>query len=246
MLIILFLLALLLRVLVSGSLGWRSLHWHLMVGWILYKSLQFSESQPTLLSLASLVVSSSTADQRLSSCKASDRVLVSTRNVTAAGHEFQVSTKACSADVLNSRALQKRQVFDLCNNGETVNFECVVGEGAGPLFNDCANLEEAIIAAFEQPGDNTLFSVEPQFAQEFSLGSCLWAWINDNPVGGAILDFCFSEVTNIGAILNDDCIIDGVTAGIAFPSGVNFVEAADERGNFASLKMLQTRDIPDE
>ncbi|KAJ7433613.1 hypothetical protein B0H11DRAFT_1939315 [Mycena galericulata] len=104
-----------------------------------------------LLSLASLVVPSSTADQRLSSCKASDRVLVSTRNVTAAGHEFQVSTKACSADVLNSRAIEKRQVFDVCNNGETQNFECVAG-GVGPTFTDCDNLSAAIEAAFEQPG----------------------------------------------------------------------------------------------
>ncbi|KAJ7493065.1 hypothetical protein B0H11DRAFT_1911500 [Mycena galericulata] len=182
-----------------------------------------------LLSLASLVVSSSTADQRLASCKASDRVLVSTRNVTAAGHDFQVSTKACSADVLNSRALEKRQVFDLCNNGETLNFECVSGEGAGPLFGDCADLAEAIVAAFEEPGDATIFAVEPQFAQEFSLGTCLWAWINDNPVGGAILEFCYSELTgDLGPILNDDCIIDGVTGGIAFPSGINFVEAALE------------------
>ncbi|KAJ7473846.1 hypothetical protein B0H11DRAFT_2195513 [Mycena galericulata] len=179
-------------------------------------------SLAALLSLASLVVSSSTADQRLASCKASDRVLVSTRNVTAAGHEFQVSTKACSADVLNSRALEKRQVFDLCNNGETLNFECVVGEGAGPLLGDCDNLEQAIIAAFEEPGD-------PQFAQEFSLGTCLWAWINDNPVGGAVLEFCYSELTSeLGPLLIDDCIIDGVTGGIAFPSGINFVPAALE------------------
>ncbi|KAJ7442340.1 hypothetical protein B0H11DRAFT_2292079 [Mycena galericulata] len=141
-----------------------------------------------LLSLASLVVPSYTADQRLSSCKASDRVLVSTRNVTAAGHDFQVSTKACSADVLNSRAIEKRQVFDVCNNGERV------AGGAGPTFTDCDNLSAAMAAAFEQPGDPTLFVVDPQFAQEFTLGTCLWAFINDNPVGGAILEFCYVEV----------------------------------------------------
>ncbi|KAJ7493098.1 hypothetical protein B0H11DRAFT_2191128 [Mycena galericulata] len=133
-------------------------------------------------------------NQRLSSCKASDRVLVSTRNVTVAGHDIQVSTKACSADVPNSRPIEKRQVFDVCNNTQVVNFECVVGEGAGPLFSDCANLVQAIIIENEQPGD-----------------------------------FCYSELTNIGTILNDDCIIDGVTGGIAFPSGVGYPRGEPSR-----------------
>lgn len=85
-----------------------------------------------------------------------DRVLVDTHTVTAGGHEFQVSTKACSADVLalssqsQARAIEKRQVFTTCGIGG--DFECVVGQGVGPLEADCAALSNAVVAAFEAAG----------------------------------------------------------------------------------------------
>jgi hypothetical protein len=56
----------------------------------------------------------------LSSCPASDRVLVETRNfTTAAGHNIKISTKACSADVLATRSLEKRQTINVCNSGRS-------------------------------------------------------------------------------------------------------------------------------
>lgn len=43
-----------------------------------------------------------------------------------------------------------------------------------------------------------MFTVAPQFAQELSLGTCLWAWINENPVsGGADLEECYSTLVRV-------------------------------------------------
>ncbi|KAJ6571159.1 hypothetical protein B0H19DRAFT_1255150 [Mycena capillaripes] len=173
-----------------------------------------------LLSLASLVVSSARPSQGLlSSCLAQDRVLVETRNVTAAGHEIQISTKACSADVLaaSSRSLHKRQVFNACE-GETTTYTCVINQGIGPLRTDCAALEAALPAFLASEGGPTSFTVSPQFVQEFTLGTCLWAWINTNPVGGATLQYCYVGVEVNGANLDNDCIVPGDTAGVAIPS----------------------------
>lgn len=54
-----------------------------------------------------------------SSCKPSDRVTVKSRNVTSAdGHEIQIATKACSADVIKvARDLEKRQVINVDVDG---------------------------------------------------------------------------------------------------------------------------------
>ncbi|KAJ7921452.1 hypothetical protein B0H13DRAFT_1866613 [Mycena leptocephala] len=128
----------------------------------------------------------------LSSCNARDRVLVETRNVTVAGHEIQISTKACSADVLTSRSLEKRQVINTCAGGQT--FSCVVNQGIGPLEADCAALEAALPPFLASEGNPPTFTVSPQFAQEFTLGTCLWAWINTNPVGGITLQYCYQNL----------------------------------------------------
>ncbi|KAJ7092232.1 hypothetical protein C8R44DRAFT_816700 [Mycena epipterygia] len=183
-----------------------------------------STSLVALLSLASAVVSSAIPARGISSCKAHDRVLVETRNFTAAGHEFQVSTKACSAHVLTSRAVEKRQVFNSCAAGETTMFTCLTNEGLGPLFSDCTALSSAIVAAFEQAGDPTLFTVSPQFVQEFSLGTCLYAWINQNPVGGATLQCSYGYVTSFLAFnLDESCILAGDTGGFTTVSNPQLV-----------------------
>ncbi|KAF7344260.1 hypothetical protein MVEN_01717300 [Mycena venus] len=180
-----------------------------------------------LLSLASTVVSSAIPARGIFSCIAQDRVLVETRNVTAGGHEFQVSTKACSADVLTSRAVEKRQVFNSCAAGETTTFTCVTNEGVGPLASDCSALTAAIVAAFEQSGDPALFTVSPQFVQEFSLGTCLYAWINQNPVGGATLQCSYSYVTSVLApTLDSDCVTQGDTGGFTTVSNPQLVPAS--------------------
>ncbi|KAJ6461146.1 hypothetical protein C8R47DRAFT_1159855 [Mycena vitilis] len=183
--------------------------------------MQLSFSLVTLLSLASVTVSSAVPVQVQSlpsSCKAEERVLIETHNVTAAGHEFQVSTKACSNNVPTSPALGKRVTLNACI-AESLSFSCVTGGGAGPLAADCNTLQTAIVAAFEQPGQATLFSVAPQTAQEFTLGTCLWAWINENPVGGATLEYCFSELTGqLGPVIDSGCIVPGDTGGFVVPS----------------------------
>ncbi|KAJ7458241.1 hypothetical protein FB451DRAFT_1372370 [Mycena latifolia] len=177
-----------------------------------------------LLSLASLAVSSATPSQGiLSSCNARDRVLVETRNVTAAGHEIQISTKACSADVLTTRSLKESLTFNACTGGP------------GPLESDCASLESALPAAvaaasgdslpswpwmfpeFDYSGP-TMFTVAPQFVQEFTLGTCLWAWINNNPINGATLQYCYVGVEVHGGNIDELCIIPGDTGGVAIPS----------------------------
>ncbi|KAJ7884937.1 hypothetical protein B0H13DRAFT_1889771 [Mycena leptocephala] len=186
-----------------------------------------STSLVALLSLASVVVSSAITARGVSSCKASDRVLVDTQTVTAAGHKFQVSTKACSADALASRSLEKRVTFNSCAAGETTTYTCVTNQGVGPLEADCVALSNAIVAAFEGPGQPTLFTVSPQFAQEFSLGTCLWAWINNNPVGGATLQYCYSGLTGVlGFNLDNSCIVPGDTGGFVTASNPLLVSAS--------------------
>ncbi|KAJ7764334.1 hypothetical protein B0H16DRAFT_1454875 [Mycena metata] len=207
-----------------------------------------SNSLVPFLAFVLLVVCSVVPAQGASTaCKAADRVLVETRTVTASGHEFQVSTKACSADVLalsNSsqsqpRALERRQseTFNTCGLG--ASFNCVVNEGTGPLEADCVALSNAIVAAFEGPGrkyhppyssctslnlilyleEDSFFAVPPQFVQEFSLGTCLWAYINENPApAGAVLEECYSILTQeYSVILNEDCIVNGDTGGFLIP-----------------------------
>ncbi|KAJ6527232.1 hypothetical protein DFH09DRAFT_1186951, partial [Mycena vulgaris] len=168
-----------------------------------------------LLSLASLGASSATPSPGfVPSWKGSDRVPVETRNVTAAGHEIQISTKACSADVLASHSVAKRQVLNACAGGETTTFTCVANQGAGPLEADCVALP-AFAATQSNPFS---FTVLPQFVQEFTLGTCLWAWINTNPVGGATLQYCYVGVEANGVTLDGNCIFPGDTGGVAIPS----------------------------
>ncbi|KAJ7819460.1 hypothetical protein B0H14DRAFT_3737482 [Mycena olivaceomarginata] len=180
--------------------------------------MKFFATIVALLSLASLGASSAVPSPGfVPSCKASDRVLVETRNVTAAGHEIQISTKACSADVLASHSLARRQVFSACS-GETIAFTCVTNQGVGPLEADCVALENALPAFAAAQSNPFAFTVQPQFVQEFTLGTCLWAWINTNPVGGQPLQYCYTNVEDNGITLDNNCITRGDTAGIAFPS----------------------------
>jgi hypothetical protein len=91
----------------------------------------------------------------LSSCNARDRVIVETRNVTVGGHEIQISTKACSADVLASPSLEKRLVLNACGNDDT--FTCVLEGGVpGPVRSDCTALENALPAFLASEGGNSL------------------------------------------------------------------------------------------
>ncbi|KAJ7896119.1 hypothetical protein B0H13DRAFT_2338549 [Mycena leptocephala] len=176
-------------------------------------------------SLASIVVASTIPAQGVSSCHASDRVLVDTHNVTAGGYEFQVSTKACSADVLqvsspSSRTLQKRTTFATCGFGGA--FECIRNEGIAPLPADCLALNNAFIAAFIGPTRNCIYAVH--FVQEFSLGTCLWAWINENPntVNGATLTECYGWLPEFLAFnLNSSCMVSGATAGFVVPGSLS-------------------------
>ncbi|KAJ7833854.1 hypothetical protein B0H14DRAFT_2591212 [Mycena olivaceomarginata] len=128
------------------------------------------------------------AQGALSSCQARDRVLVETRNVTVAGQDIQIS-------VLNA---------------------CVTG--IGPLESDCATLEAALPAAIAAAGGPTSFTVPPQFVQEFTLGTCLWAWFNTNPLNGATLQYCYDVLEIHGKNLDLDCITRGDTGGFAIPN----------------------------
>jgi len=190
--------------------------------------MRLSTSLVALLSLASAVVSSTIPVQGISACRAQDRVLVESHTVTAGGHEFTMSTKACSEDALKSvGGVDKRLVFNSCASGETTTFTCVTNEGVGPLASDCTALSAAIVAADEQAGDATLFSVSPQFVQEFSLGTCLYAWINQNPVGGPILECSYSYTTfDLAFNLDESCISNGDTGGFTTVSNPALVPAS--------------------
>ncbi|KAJ6540524.1 hypothetical protein B0H19DRAFT_1269097 [Mycena capillaripes] len=165
-----------------------------------------SPSLVALLSLASAVVSSI---------------------IPGPPRHFLISTKACSADGVTSRSVEKRQVFNSCAAGEATTFTCVTNQGVGPLLADCTALSSAIVAAFEQPGQPSLFTVSPQFAHKFSLGTCLYAWINQNPVGGATLQCSYSYVTSFLAFnLDESCIVPGDTGGFTTVSSPQLVPAS--------------------
>ncbi|KAJ7730316.1 hypothetical protein B0H16DRAFT_1469664 [Mycena metata] len=179
----------------------------------------FDLAGPTGSSPVPITAQGITPQGVLSSCPASDRVLVETRNfTTAAGHNIQISTKACSADVLATRSLEKRQ---------TIN---VYSGGIAPTRSDCLNLQEEFPELIEEEGGNcflsprymyfefdssdpTFFVLEPQFVQEFTLDTCLWTWVNENVVGGANLEYCFSGVASNGNFLNENCIGEGDSGG---------------------------------
>jgi len=178
-----------------------------------------------LLSLVSLAKSSGFPSQ--SSCQASDRILVSTRTISSGGHDIQISTKACSTEALaaHSQVQTKRQTFDACE-GETISYECVTDEGEGPLEADCLALQNALPPALAAEGNPEFFTVPPQFVEEFSFGTCLWAWFNTNPTGGATLQYCYGGLEDNGEILDEDCVVPGfASGGIAIPSSSSIVPA---------------------
>ncbi|KAJ7512407.1 hypothetical protein B0H11DRAFT_1898897 [Mycena galericulata] len=57
------------------------------------------------------------------------------------------------------------------------------------------------------------FTVAPQFVKEFSLGTCLWAWINDNPVNGAVLEFCNGGLTPLADVVDNNCVTNPSVIG---------------------------------
>ncbi|KAJ7838564.1 hypothetical protein B0H13DRAFT_1911678 [Mycena leptocephala] len=126
---------------------------------------------------------------------------------------------------LSSRAIEKRDNFNVCNLSGSNH--CVINEGTGPLEADCLALSNAIVAAFEESNRNCLpanaiFSVAPQFVQEFSLGTCLWAWINENPVNSGVnLQECYETLTFVLGNNLNSCIIAGDTGGFAIPATLN-------------------------
>ncbi|KAJ7145655.1 hypothetical protein C8R44DRAFT_723580 [Mycena epipterygia] len=92
--------------------------------------------------------------------------------------------------------------------------------GIGPLESDCAALQTALPAALAVEGGPTSFTVPPQFVQEFTLGTCLWAWFNTNPVGGTTLEYCYVGVEVNGENLDNDCVVPSDTGGFAIPSNL--------------------------
>ncbi|KAF7367930.1 hypothetical protein MSAN_00858000 [Mycena sanguinolenta] len=168
-----------------------------------------------LLSLAALAVASTLPSGGVvsTSCAAGARVLIETRNVTVGEHEIQVSTKACSPNIITSRSFEKRQTV-AC--GQATTLECAVSPVAAPLAADCNALQAALPAfVATQPA---FFVVAPQTVEEVSLGTCQYAWINDNAVGGVTLEGCWTDVETFGSILTPGCIGAGQSAGIAFPT----------------------------
>jgi hypothetical protein len=55
---------------------------------------------------------------------------------------------------LSSRAIEKRDNFNVCNLSGSNH--CVINEGTGPLEADCLALSNAIVAAFEKSNRNCL------------------------------------------------------------------------------------------
>ncbi|KAJ7203089.1 hypothetical protein GGX14DRAFT_399057 [Mycena pura] len=166
----------------------------------------------SLLSLVAIAASSTLpSGGKVLSCDADARVLVDTSTVTVDGHELTVSTKACSANMVTSRSFEKRQIA-LC--GLTAELECVTGV-AGPIIADCVNLQ-ALLPSFiaTQP---EFFELAPQTLRSVTFGTCEYAWINNNPLGGVFLEGCWPDVERFGANLTPDCIEIGEPAGIAFP-----------------------------
>ncbi|KAF7367935.1 hypothetical protein MSAN_00858500 [Mycena sanguinolenta] len=167
-----------------------------------------------LLSVAALAVSAALPSGGVvsTSCAAGTRVLVETRNVTVGEHEIQVSTKACSPNIIASRSFEKRQTV-AC--GQATTLECAVSPVAAPLPADCNTLQ-AVLPSFVATQPSPFFVVAPQFVEELALGTCQYAWINDNAVGGVTLEGCWTDVETFGSILTGGCIDVGQSAGIAF------------------------------
>ncbi|KJA16388.1 hypothetical protein HYPSUDRAFT_80093 [Hypholoma sublateritium FD-334 SS-4] len=177
--------------------------------------MKFSSSLLAALSFASIAVCSVPVS-RTTSCKASDRVVVKSRNVTSSdGHEIQIATKACSADVIKAtRDLEKRQVINVDVDGS--RFTCVTGEGVGPAPADCQVIISFLQTNFVDIDSQASFSVAPGFAEVITAGTCEWAWINTEPSGGFTLGYDFLNFFDLGFDL-ESCITNGDSGGIATP-----------------------------
>jgi len=168
----------------------------------------------SLFSLAALAASSTIPSRRKipSSCADDAHVVVQSHNVTVAGHDIKVSTKACSSNAVASRSFEQRQI-DTCEQGGSLT--CIFGV-PGPIIADCVELQAALPEFIATQPD--LFEVAPQTFEEVSFGTCAYLWINDNPVGGAILESCWSTVETFGEALTSSCIRSGSAAGFLFPT----------------------------
>ncbi|KAJ7144287.1 hypothetical protein C8R44DRAFT_973870 [Mycena epipterygia] len=63
--------------------------------------------------------------------------------------------------------------------------------------------------------------------QKFSRGTCLYAWINQNPMGGAVLQCSYGYVTSFLAFnLDESCILGGDTGGFTTVSNPQLVPAS--------------------
>ncbi|KAJ7635390.1 hypothetical protein FB45DRAFT_911411 [Roridomyces roridus] len=155
-----------------------------------------------------------------SSCIGTDSVVLQISNfTTSTGDILRVEHKACSAATITNSGHSKRQtVVDACVLDESFTFRCFATGAIGPTAADCNNLNAAIIETFEAAGDLDLFSVANGTVATFRLGTCAYAWVNQNPTD--TLEFCFSETTGfLGPELINGCIVNGDTAGVATPSG---------------------------
>ncbi|KAF9073514.1 hypothetical protein BDP27DRAFT_1360149 [Rhodocollybia butyracea] len=163
-----------------------------------------------------------------SACQASDRVLVETRNITVSGKTLQISKKACSADIVAPRSLEKRQVLESC--------ECFTG----PVLEDCVELTTSL----ELSSEPEFFEVAPGFAETFTFQTC-----------GPTLEFCFSGMELLGGDLESCTEGAGAIGGFAIPSdfGANAADTwtfefvfsvsngkyhADRNIDFSALKFL--------
>ncbi|KJA16387.1 hypothetical protein HYPSUDRAFT_91334 [Hypholoma sublateritium FD-334 SS-4] len=178
--------------------------------------MKFCSALLAALSLASVAVCATVPATRVSSCKASDRVVVNSRTVTSPdGHEIQIATKACSADAINApRGLEKRQVINVSSDG--MRFTCVTGEGAGPAPADCQVIINFLQTNFVDIDSQESFSVAPGFAEVLTAGTCEWAWINTEPSNGFTLGYDFLTLFDLGFDL-EPCVSNGDSGGIATP-----------------------------
>ncbi|KAJ7649678.1 hypothetical protein FB45DRAFT_858688 [Roridomyces roridus] len=180
--------------------------------------MKFSEPLLVLVSVgATTVAALPQISESPSSCLGTDSVLLQTRNfTTSAGDILRVENRACSgARSTNSGHSKRQTVVDACVLDETINFQCFnIPNGVGPNAADCNKLNAAIIETFEAAGDVDLFSVTNNTVAQFSLGTCGYAWINDNPTD--TLEFCFSEIT-VGAVLLLKNEIDSWDSNVGIP-----------------------------
>jgi len=180
--------------------------------------MKLSTSLLAALSFASVAMTSTISVPRSTACKASDRVPVSTHDVTSPdGHKIHISTAACSADIHHAPGgLAKRQVINVSSDGQ--HFGCVTGGGTGPTQSDCEVIINYLYSTYVTSDSQATFTVSPQYAQVLTYGTCEWAWINTEPVGGATLAYDYLSLYSIGFDVDGNCIVNSDTGGYVTPT----------------------------